>query len=391
MAVEVAPELALSALDLSDLVLSVEAPEYSPGGIGDVTDSLTQPQVWLGALAGGAFGAALGALPAFVFTGFLVIAGSLGGGGFGVDVGFGPVFGPHISFAGGAAAAAYAASRGKMESGMDYHNGKDIAFALGSRPDIMAVGAAFGAFGLVLEQLSRQLAVPVDPIPVSIVISALVHRLVFGYSVIGVVSDKADGILDMSPFERGETREPGEVVSDGEMDGSERLAVEPWLPEMYKWSHVASIGLFAGLAAAVITHNMIVGLDHGGVAVFAGFGISAASLIFLNLGLGRIPVTHHMTLPAATAYAATNESTMTALGVDPSAGIAFGAAGAIIIGAVFGIYGALAGEFLQRIFYAHGDTHFDPPAASIVVTTATIGILFLAGVFAWGVWIPGTV
>ncbi|MFC7115391.1 hypothetical protein ACFQH2_11160 [Natronoarchaeum sp. GCM10025703] len=391
MVVEIAPDLALSALDVSDLILEVSAPEYSPGGIEDVVDSLTQPELWLGALAGGAFGAALGALPAFVFTGFLVIAGSLGGGGFGVGVGFGPVFGPHISFAGGAAAAAYAASRGKMESGFDYHNGKDITFALGSRPDILAVGAAFGAFGLLLEQLSRQLALPLDPIPLSIVISALVHRLVFGYSVIGIVSDKADGILDMSPFEREETRDAGEVVGDGEKDGADRLAVEPWLPEMYKWSHVATIGVVAGLAAAVITHRMIVGAGHGGVAVFAGFGISAASLLFLNLGIGRIPVTHHMTLPAATAYAATNESTMTALGVDPSAGIAFGAAGAIIVGAIFGLYGALAGEFLQRIFYAHSDTHFDPPAASIVVTTATIGILFLAGIFAWGVWVPGTV
>ena len=71
----------------------------------------------LAALGGGALGAAFGALPAFIFTGFAVIAGvaiaAAGGGSqFLADVPFGPVFGPHISFAGGAAAAGYAAMRG---------------------------------------------------------------------------------------------------------------------------------------------------------------------------------------------------------------------------------------------------------------------------------------
>ena len=220
MGVELLPELTVAA----DTVLQVG---YEPGAPTDVIQSLTNPTILLGALAGGAFGAALGALPAFIFTGFLVIGGSLGGGGFGVDVGFGPVFGPHISFAGGAAAAAYAADRGYMESGFDYHNAKDIGFALGSKPDILAVGAVFGVFGVLIEQLSRQLAIPVDPIPVSIVISALVVRAIFGYSIVGAVSDKANGYFDMGPFEREEMREPGEVVGDGGKASEDRLAVEP--------------------------------------------------------------------------------------------------------------------------------------------------------------------
>jgi len=89
----------------------------------------TELVFWLiAAFAGGCFGAAIGALPAFCFTGFAVIAGealtlaSVSGaptaeGAEAISltsamtgtIGFGPVFGPHIAFAGGAAAAAYAA------------------------------------------------------------------------------------------------------------------------------------------------------------------------------------------------------------------------------------------------------------------------------------------
>ena len=346
---------------------------YSPGSIDAIIEVLSDPEIWLGAAAGGAFGAALGALPAFIFTGFLVIAGVFGGdaaGGAGVDVGFGPVFGPHISFAGGAAAAAYAAKKGDINSGFDYHTGKDITVALGSRPDILAVGAAFGVFGILLEQVLRNLAIPTDPIAFTGVASALLHRLVFGYSVIGVVSDKANGYMDMGPFEREEMREPGEVPGDGEKASEDRLAVEPWLPNMYKWSHVTAIGLVAGLAAAYAA------IQTG--SPFLGFGISAATLLFLNLGIGKIPVTHHMTLPAATAYLAT-------------AGTGYSPIVALAIAGLFGVLGALVGEAFQRVFYAHGDTHVDPPAASIAITHTFIAILSIVGILGSAVWVPGAV
>ena len=377
--------------------LVAQSAGWSAGSIGAVLDILLDPTIWLGAAAGGAFGAALGALPAFIFTGFLVIAGVFGGdaaSGAGVGVGFGPVFGPHISFAGGAAAAAYAAKNGAMESGFDYHNAKDIGFALGSRPDILAVGAAFGVFGIVLEQTLRNLAIPTDPIAFTVVASALLHRAVFGYSVIGVLSDKTDGYFDMGPFEREEMRSSDEgVLTDGGKAVSERLAVEPWLPNMYKWSHVAAIGFFAGLASGVITYNMISG-GHGLIAVFAGFGISAGSLLFLNLGVDRIPVTHHMTLAGSTAFLSVWQGGITTL-TDLSAGdltapLAFGAAPALLFGALFGVFAAVVGEASQRVFYAHSDTHLDPPAAAIVVWSLTLGLLVIAGLLNWAVWIPGT-
>ncbi|MEF8826087.1 MAG: hypothetical protein V5A27_07080, partial [Halapricum sp.] len=126
---------------------------------------------------------------------------------------------------------------------------------------------------------------------------------------------------------------------------------------------------------------------YGGAAApagFFGFGLSAASLLFLNLGVAQIPVTHHMTLPGATAYFAVtqtagNEAMLA--GVDPVVGI--------LIGAVFGMIGALVGEAGQRIFYAHGQTHVDPPAFAIFITISLIWVLAYVGVFETSVWVPG--
>ena len=61
----------------------------------------------LAAFGGGLFAAAIGTLPSFVFTGVLVLVGTAvaaSGGGTEMltHVAFGPVFGPHIAFGGGA-------------------------------------------------------------------------------------------------------------------------------------------------------------------------------------------------------------------------------------------------------------------------------------------------
>jgi MFS family permease len=342
--------------------------------------------LFIAAFAGGAFGAALGALPAFIFTGFMVIAGEAVNtlasdlGGLEAEIGtgitgfvaFGPVFGPHVSFAGGAAAAAYAARKGYMDTGFDFHEAKNIAHALGTKPDVLAVGGLFGILGMLVRQISGGLlSLPWDPIAMGVVLSAVFHRLVLGYPLVGDARGKS--LLDMSPFEREEmvqTTGGGEAVADGgTATVAQRLAVEPWLPHQYKWPNVAMIGAVTGILAAYTT------LQTG--SIFLGFGISAASLVFLNCGVDQIPVTHHMTLPGATAA------------------VAFaGGVGAmqplptVLVGALFGLTGALTGEVVQRVFYSHSDTHFDPPAAAIVVNTFAIAVLALAGVFPSSAWVP---
>ncbi|WP_224449824.1 hypothetical protein [Haloprofundus salilacus] len=345
--------------------------------------ALFDPMMLLAALAGGAFGAALGALPAFIFTGFMVVYGQtaeyLNPDAADITglIAFGPVFSPAISFAGGAAAAAYAADRGYMDFGFDYHEAKNIAAALGTRPDVLAVGAVFGVVGYWIQTLSGQLLLPWDGIAMGVVLSALLHRLAFGYDLIGKV--RGDGVLDMSPFEREEMRVMGESAAGG--DGSEavtdggtvtkqRFAVEPWLPQQYKWSGVAAIGLTAGTLGAFIW--AVTGLP------FLGFGISAASLLFLNCGVEKIPVTHHITLlGSAGAWAFVGSAS------PESAGVL-----AILVGALFGLISALFGELFQRVFYAHGDTHWDPPAAAIVFTTLLIAVLHIIGVLAGSAYMP---
>lgn len=330
----------------------------------------------IAAFAGGAFGAAVGALPAFIFTGLMVIAGEAGGlDGVTGQVAFGPVFGPHISFAGGAAAAAYAAKQGYMTSGFDFHESKNIGYALGPKIDVLIVGGIFGIVGLLITELSaKAFTLPWDPIAVAVVLSALIHRLSFGYSVIGEVSGSS--ILDMGPFESGAKKSSSAgTVSDQVKDATDRPAVEPWLPHQYKWADVAFLGLITGILGAFIAIQT--------QSPFLAFGISAASLLFLNLGVEKIPVTHHMTLPASTIGLA-----VMADGGGALSGL--GATGALIVGGLFGVICALFGEFFQRVFYSHGDTHWDPPAAAITFGTFVIALLYFAGILSTGVWVPGT-
>jgi hypothetical protein len=352
--------------------------------------------------AGGMFGASIGALPAFCFTGIMTIAGEAANlvaanqqGVLGINIvpesaagityglAFGPVFGPHVAFAGGVAAAAYAAKHDGMptpDEG-DFHPAKDIGYALGTRPDILAVGGAFGVLGVAFRWTSQAtLVLPIDPPAVGVIGTAVVARLVFGYPIIG--SARGDGLLDMSPFENGKMRtatDGGDVQTDGGTTQGYRLAVEPWLPHQYKWSGVAAIGLAAGVVGGYIAITT-------GSPVLA-FGVSAASLLFLNLGVAQFPVTHHMTLPgsfiALMLTTPAGETSASLAGFSDPVGLA--AAGAI------GILGALVGELFQRIFYAHSDTHLDPPAAAIIVTTLLLGILSRAGLLAGVGNIPGTV
>ncbi|MFC6726526.1 hypothetical protein ACFQE1_19590, partial [Halobium palmae] len=60
----------------------------------------------------------------------------------------------------------------------------------------------------------------------------------------------------------------------------------------------------------------------------------------------------------------------------------------IVVGAVFGLISALVGEAFQRVFYAHGDTHWDPPAAAIVITSFLIAVLHIVGLLAGSAYMP---
>ncbi|MFB6205348.1 MAG: hypothetical protein ABEJ05_02310, partial [Haloglomus sp.] len=102
-------------------------------------------------------------------------------------------------------------------------------------------------------------------------------------------------------------------------------------------------------------------------SIFMGYAISAISLLFLNLGVEKIPVTHHITLMGAVGAVIA----MPMFGTEVAAILAAG---------VFGAVSGLFGELTQRIFYSHSGTHVDPPAMAITIVMFIVGVLFLLGV-----------
>lgn len=358
------------------------------------------------AFAGGALGAALGAYPALALSGLVVVAGeaarvaqgtlptsasgplALGMTSITASVGLGPAFGPHVVFGGGAAAAAYAARKGYLDTGFDYYEAKNVTCSLGARADVLTVGGAFGVAGVLLAALSAGSlgaagglpwpALPWDPVWASVVLSAFLHRLAFGYPLVGNV--RGD-VLDMSPYERGERRRPvvdtGDAPRDGgvgpEADAAGRYVVEPWLPYQSRWGSVALLGAAAGVFGAFVAYTT-------GSALLA-FGITAASTLLLSLGVERAPVIHHMALPAGILVVG-----LAGGATEPSAvADALSLPVAVVAGALVGTLAGVVGEFAQRVLYAHADTHLDPPAASIVVTTLLLGLLDVLGLISQNV------
>lgn len=336
----------------------------------------------LAAFAGGAFGASIGALPSFSLAGLMVVLGELyvlAGRTLGVDaipvditgsIGFGVVLGPHVAFGGGAAALAYAAKRGYLDTDFEYHQAKEVTRGLGSRPDVLAVGGLFGIVGYWIATLSVTISAPVDPVALGVVGSALAHRAVLGYSLVGASPSQW---FDMSTYERADERREDTLA-----DGGAR-SVEPWLPYQYRWGNVLTLGLVVGVLGAYVAYLT--------ASPFLAFGISVVALVFLNAGVAEIPVTHHISLPASTAVLALVDAPVGQLTPTLVTG-SVALSTALLVGLVFGVVGALFGEVLQRILYAHAKTHLDPPAASIVVTSFLIAVLAMAGVLPSAVWVP---
>jgi len=348
---------------------------------------LVAVELVLAAFAGGAFGAAIGALPSFSLAGLVVVVGELYaiavrsvGGAVPVDVtggvAFGVVLGPHVAFGGGAAAVAYASRRGYFDSTGERHDPKDVTRGLGSRPDVLAVGGVFGVVGYLIATVSGSLAIPVDPVALGVVGSALAHRAALGYSVVGACAGRR---LDMSSGRGPASDESLRADGGDSATGGARAAVDPWLPYQYRWAHVVTLGFVVGVLAAYTAY--LTG------SAFLAFGITVAALVLLCADVSEIPVTHHMALPASTVVIALAGVS----GGGPAPGVVSSSVSlgvALAVGGAFGVLGGVLGELAQRVFYAHAETHLDPPAASIVVTSGLIGVLAFAGVLPAGAWVP---
>lgn len=291
------------------------------------------------AFAGGMFGAAVGAIPAFIMTGVAAIVSAAvavitGQGDLVGAVAFGPFLGPHVSFAGGVAAAAYAAKKGKLDGG------KSILTALAGvdSPDILLVGGVFGALGYLFTWLYNM--VPsigglgwTDTVGLSVVTTAIIVRLVFG----------STGLLGKVPagYSRWIHTDKG-----------------AWIPWQSKPLQMIALAMAFGFPAAYITHAYA-DLPGGGTIPVLFFGFSAFSLVFLQFGT-NVPVTHHITLAAGSAAAVSGD---------------------VWWGLAFGLLGVFVGEVVACVFTSYGDTHIDPPAASLATTTLLLAVFSALGLF----------
>ncbi|UMZ72682.1 hypothetical protein [Natranaerofaba carboxydovora] len=282
----------------------------------------------LAAFAGGVFGTSIGGLSAFLFCGFLILAGELiviagGPETFTTQIGLGPLFGPHVAFAAATVAAAYAGKKGYLDTGVD------ILTPLIKFKDwrILAVGGIFGIIGYLLGAFFTGLDLPTDVLALTIVLLQISARLIWGNTGIFGEFDTCKSDCD----------------SRWKWDASEEGC---WVPAQ----RTIGLTIILGLGVGVASGYMVLMTD----SVFIGFGFAGFLLILLQtIGVG--PVTHHIALPAALATAAT---------------------GSLIVGGVFGIIAAFAADLLSRAFTDWADTYIDPPACSILVVS-TLVILVL--------------
>ncbi|MGW0037213.1 hypothetical protein [Gordonia sp. NPDC003376] len=288
----------------------------------------------VGAAGGGALGAALGALAAFSLMGVIVVVATLlatlgpdtplvG------DLAFGPVFGPHVLFAGGAAAAAYAAHIRAHASG------RDIAQPLISynRMSVLAVGAAFGVLGQILARAVAQIPVVhtsvgaevrvIDALAVSVVLTALVAAALWA-------------------------RTPT----------TERA---PWVPWQHDPAAVITIGLMGGAVAGSV--YLAFPPDARAMAPLFLYGMSAVTLLALVFGKA-VPVTHHITLPAGLAAGIIAAHTDRAIWI-------------LVAAVVAGLVSAVVAEGWARLMLERCRMHLDPPAVAIAIMAPLLALVQL--------------
>ena len=274
----------------------------------------------IASFGGGVLGAMLGALPAFILTGvFAVTGGVLGMAGIAeLSIGsitFGSILGPHIAFAGGVAAAAFAGNKKKL-----IPNGADILYSLNGtgNTSVLCVGGLFGVMGFLFKYLYGDiLHLNTDLPAITVITLAIITRLIFGNT----------GLL-------------------GKYEGTEKRA---WFPTGSSLVYNLILGLGIGAAISGVAVSLLnAGASAEAMAMYpiACFGLSAVSLIFVQAGFAA-PASHHITLPAASAAVLS---------------------GNVLIGIVVAILCTLLGDAVAKTFNSHCDTHIDPPAFTIFIS-----------------------
>ena len=281
----------------------------------------------LAAFGAGVLAASIGAVNAFIMTGIMaIIAGvtACAGVADGVSsvIAFGTVLGPHMSFAAGAAACAYAKKKGYIDNGCALGQGLT---ALG-KADVLVVGGVFGIIAyliadfVVAKIFGGLIPFGTDNPGMTVVISGIIARLAF----------TDNGVKSANPT----------LMSKGE-------ALTALLVRAAGLS-LAVGGTGAALAAAgasLAGYNLII------------FGIAAVTLLFPGMGSW-----HHIGIISA--YA-----TMIAVGAGMAAG------GVVVMALVAGIVVALLCNIENCMINTGVDSHIDGEGFSICIMTIVLNIV----------------
>ena len=281
----------------------------------------------LAAFGAGALAASIGAVNAFIMTGILAIVAGVGtclgvDTGFTAAVAFGTVLGPHMSFAAGAAATAFAKKKGYIDNGCAL--GQGLAFL--GKADVLVVGGVFGIIAyliadfVVAKIFGGLIPFGTDNPGMTVVISGIIARLAF----------TDNGVKSKNPT----------VLAKGE-------ALTALLVRATALSLMAG-GTGVALDAA--------GYSLGGYNLIV-FGLAAVSLLFPGMGSW-----HHIGIISA--YA-------TMIGV--GAGLA--GFGVVILAVVAGVAAALLCNMENCLINTEVDSHIDGEGFSICLMTIVLNVV----------------
>lgn len=283
----------------------------------------------LASFGAGTLAAAMGAVNAFIMTGVIAIVGGIGqclglanAAGLYSTIAFNTVFGPHISFAAGVAAAAYAKKIGKLE------NGCNLGLGLASlgEPSVLLVGGIFGVIGMFIGNylvpfvFGQLIPIGTDNPGMTVMISGIIARLVFG--------------------QRGLFSADRKVISSGKDLG---------------------MVVLRGISYSLMVAGTGVALDAAGIDISGYniiiFGCAAVSLIFAGNASW-----HHIGIISA--YA-----TMVAIGAGLSSIVT------VLLAVVCGLAVALICNIENCLINTDVDSHIDGEGTSICLMTIVVNII----------------
>ena len=281
----------------------------------------------LAAFGAGVLAASIGAVNAFIMTGIMaIIAGVTACCGIadGVSsvIAFGTVLGPHMSFAAGAAATAYAKKKGYIDNGCAL--GQGLTYL--GKADVLVVGGVFGIIAyliadfVVAKIFGGLIPYGTDNPGMTVVISGIIARLAF----------TDNGVKSKNPT----------LMSKG-ADLAALLVRAAGLS-------LAVGGTGAALAeagASLAGYNLII------------FGLAAVTLIFPGMGSW-----HHIGIISA--YA-----TMIAVGAGMAAG------GVVVMALVAGIVVAILCNMENCLINTGVDSHIDGEGFSICIMTIVLNVV----------------